>query len=329
MKKIIMLLLLPILFYTTCAHAEEYTSVSLQRGRWVDGLCHFSVSYNAQKDTYWVMGYQERIIFGINIPLFPRYQVYCIDGSLTTAKRVFSTGHGIYRILAHGDHLYYKREVLFDPMSNNTFCYNTKTDENEKCMPGWSRHILSVSSKELIYFEDGGLYSYDIEQQRERLISTALKLISCDSKEIYYYDENKEVQKYCLGNGTICDISFPDDVDYIWNGYGINQSKGVLYSPTGNTYDISYLKDADDFDVTEGILYAYFAKTNSYIYAFLDEPLSAHQVKFELAPGWDIGWTGTFNVANGKMFGLSVVNDKGMLVSFDARTEETTIVPLP
>lgn len=166
MKKWIALLFLFLFLFASCAHAESYTSAT-----WRDGNVYFSVSYNTQNDTYWIMVFEYRTIFGIRIPIVPRYQVYCIDGNLTTATPVFSTDHRIYRLLAHGDRLYYEREVLFDPMSNNIFCYNTKTHENAKCMPGQAQLIRSVSSKELIYndWDNGDLYAYHIEQQRKTL----------------------------------------------------------------------------------------------------------------------------------------------------------------
>lgn len=335
MKRWIALLFLFLSLFASCAHAESYTSAT-----WRDGNVYFSVSYNAQNDTYWIMVFEYRTIFGIRIPIVPRYQVYCIDGNLTTATPVFSTDHRIYRLLAHGDRLYYEREVLFDPMSNNIFCYNTKTHENTKCMPGQAQLIRSVSSKELIYndWDNGDLYTYNIEQQCKRLISEDSSIFAYDSQGLYFHDSENKIKKYCFENGAICDINFPDDVDYVWDGYGINQSKGLLYSPTGDIHDISYLKDAYTFNVTEGILYAYYSDTKKCMYAFLDDPSVPHEVKLEKKPEWGertnvtdgeiLHYTYSLNVANGKIFGTAMVHKKCVLFVFDARTEETKIISL-
>ncbi len=335
MRKIGVCLVLLVLLCGVQASAENFTGITM--GMLHDADSVFFVSYHAWDDRYWVMVRKRPEIFGVEIPVGFRYQVYSVNGSLSEAKRIFSTGRRIYRIIAGEDCLFYEREVLFDPLSQDIFCYNASTNENRKCMPGLSNRLLAASPKMLLFTDCGELCLYDFSRHEERLLSSIANVVSSDRQGIYYLNDEHEMKLFQFEDCAVHDVNIPENIDYIVDGCGISQTEGLLYMPSSEMQDVSYLKNANDFAVTNGILYAYFADTNRYIYMFLQDATNVHQVKIKLNPAWDLQSnidgnilllsTGKLMAENGKLFWL--IKDQSAILIFDAQTATTTMLPLP
>lgn len=201
------------------AHAE---GIPMQKGSREGFGGNFLSVYSKETASYYMMTKVTPNIAGISIPFGYSYRVYQVSEDMVSIKLLFTSYHAIYGLLPAGNRIFYEREVFFDCLSSDLYCFDLETKAHYKVVQEPIRHLLAYAENSIFYLDQENIISaYSLTTGNVSTIVKCQYDISSDDAAIYYCSMDGSLVAYSFGSNTYSAFSIPQGIDIRDMGYGL------------------------------------------------------------------------------------------------------------